>query len=57
VPFRKRLRFLAKTVLFHLGFGLPFLIPGVNLVFLSFAPVGGTLYFLDKQREVEKGKG
>ena len=56
VPFKKRFRFLTKTVLFHLGFGLPFLIPGLNLVFLAFAPVGATLYYLDKQAETDKSK-
>lgn len=47
VPFKKRWHFLMKRVLFHLGFGLPFLVPGLNLIFLSFAPVGATLYYLD----------
>jgi len=49
VPFRKRLGFLMKTIPFHLGFGLPFLVPILNIVFLSFAPVGATLYYLDLQ--------
>ena len=49
VPFKKRFRLLLKTILFHLGFGLPFLIPGLNILFLSFSPVGATLYFLEKQ--------
>jgi CysZ protein len=44
VPFQERFRFLLKTLPFHLGFGLWFLIPVLNLLFLSFAPVGGTLY-------------
>jgi len=48
VPFRKRWQSLTKNLLFHLGFGLPFLIPGLNLVFLSFAPVGATLYYLER---------
>ncbi|MBK5100010.1 MAG: hypothetical protein JJE15_03325 [Desulfobacteraceae bacterium] len=48
VPFRKRFRFLLKTISFHLGFGLPFLIPGLNILFLSFAPVGATIYYLEK---------
>ena len=47
-PFRDRFRFLRKTLSFHLGFGLLFLIPGLNIVFLSFAPVGATLYYVDK---------
>ena len=54
LPFKKRFAFLTKTLLFHLGFGLPFLIPGFNLLFLSFAPVGATLYYLDKQAQAEK---
>lgn len=48
VPFRERFAFLMKTALFHLGFGLPFLIPGLNLLFLSFAPVGATLYYIEQ---------
>jgi CysZ protein len=51
VPFRKRFRFLLRTIPFHLGFGLPFLVPGLNILFLSFAPVGATLYYLDRHEE------
>ncbi len=47
-PFKNRFRFLMGTLSFHLGFGLPFLIPGLNLLLLSFAPVGGTLYHVDR---------
>jgi CysZ protein len=47
--FKSRFGFLLKTLLFHLGFGLLFLIPGLNLLFLAFAPVGGTLYHLDEK--------
>lgn len=54
VPFRQRWRYLTKTILFHVGFGLPFLIPGLNLLFLSFAPVGATLYYLEKFDAEEK---
>ncbi|MBN1546417.1 MAG: EI24 domain-containing protein [Syntrophaceae bacterium] len=49
LPFRERWQLLRSKLLFHLGFGLPFLIPVVNLLFLSFAPVGATLYYLEKQ--------
>jgi len=49
VPFNKRFSFLVKTIPFHLGFGLPFLVPILNILFLSFAPVGATLYYLEKQ--------
>jgi CysZ protein len=48
VPFSKRWPLLVKNVFFHLGFGLPFLIPVLNIFFLSFAPVGATLYFIDR---------
>jgi len=48
-PFKDRFRFLLKTLPFHLGFGLLFLIPGLNILFLSFAPVGATLYCIDRQ--------
>jgi CysZ protein len=60
IPFKERFRFLRKTLLFHIGFGLPFLVPGLNLLFLSFAPVGGTLYYINKQnarRKTSKGEG
>jgi len=46
--FSSRFRFLLGTLPFHLGFGFPFLIPGLNLLLLSFAPVGATLFHLDK---------
>ncbi len=46
-PFRERWNLLKRSVLFHLGFGLPFLVPGLNLLFLVFAPVGATLYYLE----------
>ncbi|RLC31202.1 MAG: hypothetical protein DRH37_03595 [Deltaproteobacteria bacterium] len=49
VRFRNRFRFLLKNLPFHLGFGLFFLIPGLNILFLSFAPVGATLYHLEKK--------
>jgi CysZ protein len=56
VPFKKRFGFLLKTIPFHLGFGLPFLVPILNIVFLSFAPVGATLYYLEKQGVEGKAK-
>jgi CysZ protein len=49
IPFRERFRLLLRSLSFHLGFGLPFLIPFLNIVFLAFAPVGGTLYFLERE--------
>lgn len=45
-PFGRRFRFLLKTIPFHLGFGLLFLIPVANILFLAFAPVGATLYYM-----------
>jgi CysZ protein len=50
-PFKQRLKLLLKSLTFHLGFGLLFLIPLLNVLFLSFAPVGATLYFVDKHGE------
>ncbi len=49
-PFRERFRLLMETLPFHLGFGLLFLVPLLNILFLSFAPVGATLYYIDKYR-------
>jgi len=48
VAFGERLRILRRSLLFHLGFGVLFLIPFLNILFLSFAPVGATLYYVDK---------
>jgi len=47
-PFGSRFKFLLKNLSFHLGFGLWFLIPGLNIIFLSFAPVGATLYYIER---------
>ncbi len=54
-PFKERWQMLGKNLLFHLGFGLPFLIPVLNLLFLSFAPVGATLYYLEKYESRNTG--
>jgi len=54
IPFKARLSFLKQNLGFHIGFGLLFLIPGLNILFLSFAPVGATLYYLEKDQEENK---
>jgi len=54
IPFRSRLKLLFKNISFHLGFGLLFLVPGLNLLLLSFAPVGGTLYFIERYDRISK---
>ncbi len=51
LPFRERFGLLAGSLPFHLGFGLPFLIPGLNILLLSFAPVGATLYYLEQRAQ------
>lgn len=48
LPFRDRFRLFLRALPFHVGFGLLFLVPLLNVLVLSFAPVGGTLYFLDR---------
>jgi CysZ protein len=50
-PFKQRFKLLLKSLLFHLGFGLLFLIPVLNILFLSFAPVGATIYYIDKHEK------
>lgn len=50
-PFNVRIKFLKKNLMFHIGFGILFLIPWLNILFLSFAPVGATLYYLDKKQQ------
>ncbi len=49
LPFRQRWQMLVRNPALHLGFGLLFLIPVANILFLSFAPVGAALYHLDKE--------
>ena len=52
-PFSVRLRFLRRSLMLHLGFGVWFLIPVLNILFLSFAPVGATMVHIEsgqKQR-------
>jgi CysZ protein len=51
IPFKTRFRFLLGALPFHLGFGLPLLIPGLNILLLSFAPVGAALYDLERRRK------
>ncbi len=50
VPFGERFRILRRSLGFHLGFGLLFLIPVLNILLLAFAPVGATLYYIDKYK-------
>lgn len=47
LSFKKRFSYFKKNILFHIGFGLLFLIPFLNILFLSFAPVGATLYYIE----------
>jgi CysZ protein len=49
--FGDRFKFFRNHLGFHLGFGLWFLIPVLNIVFLSFAPVGGTLFYVEKVKK------
>ncbi|SMC68570.1 CysZ protein [Desulfocicer vacuolatum DSM 3385] len=49
--FAVRFRYFKKNILFHLGFGICFLIPWLNILFLSFAPVGATLFFIENEDE------
>ncbi|MBL0716241.1 MAG: EI24 domain-containing protein [Desulfosarcina sp.] len=57
VPFKMRFRLFRRHLLFHLGFGLLFLVPLVNLLLLSFAPVGATLFHIDLERAGQTGDG
>lgn len=53
-PIRSRFRFLRNNLKFHLGFGLGFLIPGLNLLLLSFAPVGATLFYVEEVDRIKE---
>ncbi|MBI5894990.1 MAG: EI24 domain-containing protein [Desulfobacterales bacterium] len=57
LPFGERFALLRQNFGFHLGFGLPFLIPVLNLVLLSFAPVGATLYYTEKIDSQKRPQG
>ena len=46
--FNERFGFLLKSLSFHLGFGLLFLVPVFNILVLSFAPIGATLFFIER---------
>jgi CysZ protein len=46
-PFADRFAFLRRHLGFHLGFGVLFLIPGLNILLLAFAPVGATLFHVE----------
>lgn len=48
LAFRERRRFFRRHLIFHLGFGILFLIPVLNILLLSFAPVGATLYYIER---------
>ncbi|UCG12316.1 MAG: EI24 domain-containing protein [Deltaproteobacteria bacterium] len=54
-PFKTRFKLFLQSLPFHLGFGLLFLVPLLNILFLSFAPVGATMYYTDKHDEKQKG--
>jgi len=51
MKYRSRFRFFIDNFSFHIGFGLLFLIPVFNILCLSFAPIGATLYYLDKHEQ------
>lgn len=54
-PFRSRFRFLRQHLSFHVGFGLGFLVPGLNILLISFAPIGGTLFYLEQMAPPPEG--
>jgi CysZ protein len=46
--FKQRFKLFYKNLPLHLGFGLLFLIPILSMFFLSFSPVGATLYYINE---------
>ncbi len=54
IPIKERISFLFKNLPFHIGFGLYFLIPLLNSIFFSFAPIGGTMYYLEVSKVSSK---
>lgn len=57
VPFGRRFAQLLNSLGFHIGFGILFLVPGLNILLLSFAPVGATLYQLDRAKPAGRPTG
>jgi CysZ protein len=53
IPFGERFRAFRRQLMFHLGFGLLFLVPLANVLLLSFAPVGATLYQVEKDKTAD----
>lgn len=53
-PFRIRFGFLMRNLPFHLGFGLLFLVPVLNIFLLAFASVGGTIYQVERESYKKK---
>jgi CysZ protein len=47
-PYKMRFHFLRRHLMFHLGFGVLFLVPVANILLLSFAPVGATMYYIEQ---------
>ena len=56
-PFGRRFKMLRNNLGFHIGFGLWFLVPVLNILSLSFAPVGGTLFCLEQIAGVSPESG
>ena len=56
LPFKERFAYLLRHVGFHAGFGVWFLVPLMNVLFLSFAPVGATLFHVDSGAGLEKSR-
>lgn len=54
LPFNKRFGFFVRSFSFHVGFGILFLVPVFNILSLSFAPIGATMYFLDRAEQEQK---
>jgi CysZ protein len=53
VPFNRRFRILRHSLFFHLGFGALFLVPLLNILLLSFAPVGATMYYIEEHPQFD----
>jgi CysZ protein len=49
--FKERFGMFKKDILGHLGFGLPFAVPFLNVLLFSMGPVSGTLFYLRKHKD------
>jgi CysZ protein len=52
MSFKERSRMFKKTFFTHVAFGLPLIIPILNVILFSIGPISGTILFLKMTKEI-----